>query len=153
MQYITTPHEAELNAANKMREWGYLDAVATTGGADGGIDVRSNHALAQVKWRGGVVGRPDLQRLYGARSGDVTKELIFFSASGYSSAAVAYARQADIRLFIYDPVGSVTPVVGSEPNAPPMRARSLDSSALLFWLVVLVGLVLSAGLLVAVATR
>ncbi|MCS4257979.1 hypothetical protein M2405_006306 [Rhodococcus erythropolis] len=32
MQYITTPHQAELNAADKMKSWGFTDAVATTGG-------------------------------------------------------------------------------------------------------------------------
>lgn len=35
MAFITTPHQAELNAASKMREWGFADARATTGGADG----------------------------------------------------------------------------------------------------------------------
>lgn len=38
MEYTTTAHQAELNAADTMRAMGYVDAVSTTG-ADGGIDV------------------------------------------------------------------------------------------------------------------
>ncbi|MEI4745879.1 restriction endonuclease [Rhodococcus erythropolis] len=106
MQYIQTPHDAELNAAEAMKAWGFGDAVATTGGADGGIDVRSKRALAQVKWKGGVTGRPDIQNLYGARGmGD--ELLFFFSASGYSDQAVVYADQVGISLFTYDPIGAV----------------------------------------------
>ncbi|WP_283608457.1 hypothetical protein [Mycolicibacterium poriferae] len=37
MQYITSVHEVELNAERAMRFWGFMDAKATTGGADGGI--------------------------------------------------------------------------------------------------------------------
>jgi hypothetical protein len=110
MDYITTAHQAELNAAAKMRSWGFIDATSTTGGSDGGIDVRSRTALAQVKWRGGVAGRPDLQRLYGARGTDTGKQLLFFSASGYSKQAVDYANQVGIGLFTYDPTGEVTAV-------------------------------------------
>ncbi|WOI85987.1 restriction endonuclease [Rhodococcus qingshengii] len=109
MDYITTPHQAELNAAEVMKSWGYTDSVATTGGADGGIDVTSRDALAQVKWRGGAAGRPDLQRLYGAR-GSGTQQLIFFAASDYTAQAIEYAGQVDVALYIYDPVGSVEPV-------------------------------------------
>lgn len=57
MQPITDFHQAELNAAKAMRSFGFVDAVATTGGADGGLDVRSVRALAQVKWRGGTTGK------------------------------------------------------------------------------------------------
>lgn len=106
MRFIKTPHEAELNAQDQMRSWGYLDAVATTGGADGGLDVRSSRALAQVKWKGGVTGRPDVQNLYGAR-GAGTQQLFFFSASGYSDQAVEYANQVNILLMTYDPLGAV----------------------------------------------
>ncbi|MGB3822435.1 MAG: restriction endonuclease [Rhodococcus qingshengii] len=109
MEYIMTPHQAELNAAEVMKSWGYIDSVATTGGADGGIDVTSRDALAQVKWRGGAAGRPDLQKLYGAR-GSGTQQLMFFAASSYTDQAIEYADQVKIALFIYDPVGAVEPV-------------------------------------------
>ena len=94
--YITTAHAAELNAAKTMRSWGYTDAQATTGGSDGGIDVRGRRVLAQVKWRGGVAGRPDLLRLVGARGNDRDKQLMLFAASGYSKQAVAYATQMKV---------------------------------------------------------
>ena len=81
-----------------MRSWGYLDAVATTGGADGGIDVRSSRALTQVKRKGGVAGSPDMNRQFGARGNDTTKQLFFFAASDYSKAAVQYADQVGIAL-------------------------------------------------------
>ena len=106
MNYITSPHHAELNAAEKMRSWSFTDAVATTGGADGGIDVRSSRALAQVKWKGAVAGRPELQQLYGAAAGG-PQQLFFFSASGYSDQAIQYADQVGIMLMTYDPLGSV----------------------------------------------
>ncbi|MCA4995111.1 restriction endonuclease [Tsukamurella tyrosinosolvens] len=127
MRYITTPHEAELNAAEVMRSWGYEDAVATTGGADGGIDVRSSRALAQVKWKGGVTGRPDVQNLYGAR-GNGTQRLFFFSASGYSDQAVAYADDVGIGLFTYDPSGAVLPAseVAESVKLSPQVSASMD---------------------------
>ena len=106
MKFITTPHQAELNAAERMKAWGFSGAVATTGGADGGIDVRSSRALAQVKWKGGATGRPDVQNLYGAR-GAGTEQLFFFSASGYSDQAITYADQVGILLMTYDPLGEV----------------------------------------------
>lgn len=109
MDYIITPHQAEVNAQNLMRSWGYSDAVAGAGGADGGIDVRSKRALAQVKWKGGVTGRPDCQRLVGAR-GTGSEQLFFFSANGYSAQAIEYADEVGMALFTYDPVGAAEPV-------------------------------------------
>ena len=106
----TSPHAAELNAAEVLKSFGFTDAKATTGGADGGIDVRASRALAQVKWRGGVAGRPALQQLVGAAAGETGKALFFFSASGYSQQAVQYADQHDIGLFTYDPLGRVEAV-------------------------------------------
>ncbi|WP_426376033.1 restriction endonuclease [Rhodococcoides fascians] len=90
-----------------MRSWGFVDEVATTGRADGGIDVRSSRALAQVKWKGGAAGSPDMNRLFGARGNDTSKQLFFFVASDYSKAAVKDADQVGIALFTYDPVGKV----------------------------------------------
>jgi hypothetical protein len=69
MIYNTTPHQAELNASERMKAWEFPDAVALAGGSDGGINVRSKRALAQVKWKGSVTGRPDVQNLDGARCG------------------------------------------------------------------------------------
>ncbi len=109
MQYIQTAQDAELNAAQRMRELGFADAQVTAGGADGGIDVHSSTALAQVKWRGGMAGRPELQALFGARGSDFSKQLLFFAASDYSQHAVEYAEHYRIALFVYDPTGTLAP--------------------------------------------
>ncbi|MFF5037394.1 restriction endonuclease [Nocardia salmonicida] len=107
--YITSPQQAEHNAAVQMRAMGFSDATVTANGADGGIDVRSGTALAQVKWRGGAVSRPDVQQLFGARGSDFGKALLFFAASDYSQPAVEYADQHRIALFVYHPTGQVEP--------------------------------------------
>jgi hypothetical protein len=125
MDYITSPHQAELNAAKIMRGWGYLDAKATTGGADGGIDVRSRGALAQVKWKSSLANRPELQALYGARGSDTTKQLFFFSSAGYSAPAIAYADDVGINLFLYESTGKVWPI--NRVSAPTSTQRSWTS--------------------------
>ncbi|RZL83051.1 MAG: hypothetical protein EOP32_08975 [Rhodococcus sp. (in: high G+C Gram-positive bacteria)] len=109
MQYITDARQAELNAAERMREMGFKDAKATAVGADAGIDVQASAAIGQVKWQGGQVGRPDIQRLYGARGHRHHLQLFFFSASGYSKGAIQYADESDVKLFTYAPTGVVTP--------------------------------------------
>lgn len=109
MQLVTPFHQAELDAAKAMRSWGFVDAVATTGGADGGLDVRSMRALAQVKWRIGKTGRPEVQQLYGARAAGQHK-LFFFSKSGYTDQAIVYADSVAVALFVIDAGGGVTPV-------------------------------------------
>ncbi|MFC4374066.1 HipA domain-containing protein [Nocardia halotolerans] len=108
MRYIRTSQEAEQNAAARMRAMGFRDAEVTPNGADGGVDVRTASALAQVKWRGAVVSRSDVQKLVGARGDDVGKHLLFFTASGYSAYAVEYADRHRIALFIYEPHGEIS---------------------------------------------
>lgn len=109
MRFIRSAHEAELNAAEKMREMGYTDAVAMPAGPDGGIDVKSSRAIAQVKWRGGQTGSPDIQNLFGARGTNQDVDMLFFSAAGYSKSAQRYADDLGVMLFTYDPDGSVVP--------------------------------------------
>lgn len=106
---VNTPKDAELNAAEKMRIWGYLDAASPLHSADGGIDVRSTRALAQVKFRSSKAGRPEIQNLVGAAAGDNSKALLFFDFKGYSPQAVQYANQMGVGLYIYDQTGKVTP--------------------------------------------
>ncbi|MFC5265064.1 restriction endonuclease [Kribbella qitaiheensis] len=106
---IGTWRDAEENAAVWMKHWGYNDARITSGGADGGIDVESRSALAQVKFEANQVGRPALQRLVGARALDHRRQLLFFSGTGYSDKAVEYAETMAIALFIYSLDGKVRP--------------------------------------------
>lgn len=110
MPLVATPKDAELNAAAVMRSWGYLDAVSPEHGADGGIDVRSSKALAQVKFRSSKAGRPEIQNLIGARESDTTKLLMFFDHKGYSPQAVQYADHMGVGLFVYDLQGNVKAV-------------------------------------------
>lgn len=157
MALISTPHEAELNAERHMRMWGYFDAVATTGGADGGIDVRSNRALAQVKFRGSRAGRPDVQRLVGAAAGDSTKVLLFFDYRGYSPQAVQYANQMGVGLYVYDTSGVVKPVNQSARQimvvSPGDQLVAIVSSPQVRWIGLMgVGTVL-ALVLIAMAVR
>lgn len=108
MGHIRSAREAELNAAVRMRELGYPDAEATPIGPDAGIDVVATGAVAQVKRESHAVGRPALQRLFGAAAGaDV--DLLFFSSSEYSRHAVEYADRVKIALFTYDVLGEICP--------------------------------------------
>lgn len=102
-----------MNAAEWMRYWGYRDAFARPGGPDGGADVRATGALGQVKYQAAQVGRPELQRLVGARGRAIETQLLFFTGSDYASTAVAYANEMDIALFHFSLDGSMTAL-----NAP-----------------------------------
>lgn len=154
---IATPHQAELNAERVMKLWGFTDAVATTGGADGGIDVRSSKALAQVKRRSRAASRPEVQQLYGARGSDHEKQLFFFAASAYSKDAVKYADEVDVRLFLYNESGAVSPVNrrakdflkagGFQDHVPALRLGDW-----LIWIALLVGGLLGVVLMVLTLT-
>lgn len=106
---ISSWQQAEHNAARWMRHWGYADAVARPGGPDAGIDIRARGALGQVKYQAAQVGRPELQRFVGARPKGSTAQLIFFTGSGYTTTALAYAQEWDIALFRYRLDGTMTP--------------------------------------------
>ncbi|MFI7489908.1 restriction endonuclease [Micromonospora echinaurantiaca] len=123
--------DAEHNAAAWMRYWGYRDAVAQPGGADGGVDVRAGRALAQVKYQAAQVGRPELQRLFGARGRAADKQLIFFTGSGYAGTAVAYADEHDIALFVYELDGRMTAVNATARRVarPPAEGPERSSAA------------------------
>ncbi|WP_072688262.1 restriction endonuclease [Rhodococcus marinonascens] len=116
MARIRTPAEAEVNAAQQMQRLGYGDAAALLGGAGGGIDVHSSRAYAQVKWRGGSAGRSHLQSLYGARGTSHARKLLYFSGSGYTDEAVAYADAVGMALFRCEPDGETPPVGACAPK-------------------------------------
>lgn len=127
MRFIRSAHEAELNAAEKMREMGYTDAEAMPVGPDGGIDVKSSRAIAQVKWRGGQTGSPEIQNLFGARGANQDVDMLFFSAAGYSKSALRYADELGVMLFTYNPDGSVVPENSlAEQMAVPAAELSVD---------------------------
>ena len=64
-------------------------------------------AVAQVKFYNSAIGRPDVQRLYGADEGRGSS-LYFFTTSSFTAAAVDYADRVGIMLFRLTPSGGVT---------------------------------------------
>jgi hypothetical protein len=127
---ISSWQQAEHNAARWMRYWGYSDAVAKPGGADGGVDVRATGALGQVKYRAARVGRPELQRFVGARPHGSDVQLVFFTGSNYASTAVSYAQEWGIALFQYRLDGSMVPVnaaAGRISSRVPVVSRPVAS--------------------------
>jgi hypothetical protein len=106
---ISSWQEAELNARDWMLAWGYADAMVTAPGSDAGIDVTATGALAQVKFEAAQVGRPQLQRLVGARARN-DAQLFFFTGAGYSPQAIEYADHMHIALFRYSLDGRMTPM-------------------------------------------
>jgi hypothetical protein len=99
---------AEELAGWHMKELGFSDVSLTAAGADGGIDVASPDAGAQVKhYKKSPIGAPTVQQLRGATVG---KEwALFYSLSGYTKSAVDYANAATVALFQYDENGVVEP--------------------------------------------
>lgn len=99
---------AEELAAAHMREIGFLDARRTSGGADRGIDVIATGAAAQVKHTRVPVGGPDIQRVRGAAFG--TSQVLFYSSSGYTAAALRAAELTEVALFAFTEANDVTEV-------------------------------------------
>ena len=109
LRYIRTFQQAEQNAVVRMKELGFSDAHLTVSGADSGIDIESSQSVAQVKWTGAAAGRPEMQKLFGARGIRNHLQMFFFAASGYSQPAIVYADEVEIRLFAFDPIGQIEP--------------------------------------------
>ncbi|BBH67719.1 hypothetical protein ACTI_44040 [Actinoplanes sp. OR16] len=124
---------AEEIAAAHMRATGFPDARLTGAGRDGGIDVASSLAVAQVKMLAQPVGAPAVQQLRGARLNMTC--YLFYSTSGYTSAAQAMADELGVCLFGIDRTGAVEPVnaaartllravvesVGEAPSGPDAK--------------------------------
>lgn len=106
---IRKPRDAELVALEWMRFWGFDDAEATPVGADEGIDVVSETAVAQVKAHMVPIGRPDLQNLAGVAAVE-GKTALFFALTGYTTQAIQWADRAKMALFTFDLQGVPEPV-------------------------------------------
>ena len=94
-------HDGEILAAEYMRWLGFADAQELPIGPDGGVDVRSEAAVAQVKMQATPVGRPELQKLYGVAQAEGQKLPVFFSQQGYGGQAREFADQVGMRLFTF----------------------------------------------------
>jgi hypothetical protein len=106
---------------------GFEDARLTTSGTDGGIDVASEGAAAQVKHYMQPVGAPEVQQLRGAAHG--SENSLFYALSGYTPAAEEYANLAGVALFVYDVYGEVRAENGSARDlleSAPQRSARLE---------------------------
>jgi hypothetical protein len=120
---IRTAVDAEEAAADWMRYWGFADAVCTPNGADGGLDVVSASAVAQVKLHAKPIGRPAVQNLFGAARG---KQTVFFAFEGYTPEAKAWADSVEMALFRFDRQGE--PEAVNETAALMAKQASPSSS-------------------------
>jgi hypothetical protein len=99
---------AETLAEQHMRRIRFSDAAVTASGADGGLDVVSAQAVAQVKHHAAPVGAPALQQTVGAAPSAAW--VLFYALAGYTRAATEYAARAKVALFQYDTAGRVSPL-------------------------------------------
>ena len=109
MSLIRSPEDAERAALKWMLDNGYPDSLLTSAGADGGVDVRSGSAVAQVKAEMKPIGRPTVQQLAGIGAVEKSK-CLFFSLSGFTDEAVEWANNADVALFQFDLQGDPEPL-------------------------------------------
>lgn len=105
---IKTARAAEEYAADVMRSLAFIRVEVTPLGADGGIDVTSEEAIAQVKMEGVPTSRPVLQAIYGLATHQ-NKQALMFSLGGYTEQAAAWADEVGIGLFEFEFDGSVRP--------------------------------------------
>lgn len=99
---------AEALALAHMKQIGFPDAKSTGSGADGGLDVVSLTAAAQVKAWNSPVGAPELQKLKGAAHS--YERILFYALSGYTAQAEEYAASVGIALFTFSPQNTVQAV-------------------------------------------
>ncbi len=109
---IGTWQQAEAAACAWLRQMGYNDAKVTPTGKDAGVDVIARKVVAQVKWEATPVGRPKVQQLHGAAT-HARKKGAFFSRSGYTADARAWAETAGIAAFVLLDDGSLAPTTSA----------------------------------------
>lgn len=97
--------DAERLAEMYMIYLGYPDAQRTNTGPDGGVDVESARAVAQVKDQGNPVGRHLIQQLYGVAHSK-RKKAIFFARS-YAPPAIQWAHENGVALYVFRRDGQV----------------------------------------------
>lgn len=132
---INGARQAEEYAAELMESFGYANVHLTPAGADGGIDVTSEEAVAQVKMEGVPTARPVLQAIYGNAS-HLGKEALVFSLAGFTRQAVQWAEASGVALFQFSHDGAIVPLssaaedldhtLAGPPVAGPVDADSDD---------------------------
>ncbi|MFF1942477.1 restriction endonuclease [Rhodococcus qingshengii] len=97
---------AEQLACKWMTKNGHWGAKLSPPGADGGIDVESLSAIAQVKHHKSPMGIGEMQRIYGIAQSK-KKKALFFAATGYTAQALEWAKKHKIECYTYPPVKRV----------------------------------------------
>ena len=88
---------------------GFSGVALTSSGSDGGVDVKADGLVAQVKaYMQGSIGRPEIQQLAGIASVENSSG-VFFSLAPYTNEAQAWAEKAGIALFRLSGDGSCRP--------------------------------------------
>jgi len=107
--YNLNPRAAELHIEEWMAHWGFHDAQATPVGPDGGFDVKSKRAAAQVKFRGQATPLEQINAFHGACNSRYEFE-IFVSKSGYTKPAREAADEYGMALFTLEEDGTPIPI-------------------------------------------
>jgi hypothetical protein len=102
------PRAAELHIQEWMAHWGFHDARATPVGPDGGFDVKSSRAAAQVKFRGQPTPLEHINAFHGACNSRYEFE-IFVSKSGYTKPARDAANEYGMAIFTLEEDGTPIP--------------------------------------------
>jgi len=92
---------AERLVADWMHHLGDGGASVTQTTGDGGVDVRSDRYIAQVKNYSENVGVEPIRELAGVAAVEGLPPL-FFAARGYAPGAVRFADRSGVALFVYD---------------------------------------------------
>ena len=96
-----TDREAEFLARDWMLYLGAGGSKVSSATRDGGMDVVSAQFVAEVKHHASPVPPSLVRQIFGVAAAE-RKRALFFSLSGYSTAAIEFATQTGIALFVYD---------------------------------------------------
>ncbi|BBJ39947.1 hypothetical protein SSPO_026650 [Streptomyces antimycoticus] len=91
-----------------MRSLGFADSRVTGAGADGGIDVIAQDAVAQVKHYSQPIGVGPVRELRGVA--DAHQHLLFYASGGYTAAARQFADERGVALYSLAELGHITPL-------------------------------------------
>ena len=106
---IDSWQDAERAAREALIDMGFSGVALTSSGSDGGVDVKADGLVAQVKaYMQGSIGRPEIQQLAGIASVENSTG-VFFSLAPYTNEAQAWAEKAGIALFRLSGDGSYRP--------------------------------------------
>ncbi|MGW7615530.1 restriction endonuclease [Streptomyces antimycoticus] len=120
---IRTWQDAELAAVDHMRSLGFADSRVTGAGADGGIDVIAQDAVAQVKHYSQPIGVGPVRELRGVT--DAHQHLLFYASGGYTAAARQFADERGVALYSLAELGHITPL---NEAATRLSARPASTS-------------------------